>query len=52
MAAISNLLFRHPSAAGRQVLASAIRQSQEVLCALWMLAVLAFSLLLAVGFVV
>lgn len=52
MAAISNHVFRHPPNAGRQMLASAIRQGQEIFCALWMLAVLAFSLLLAIGFVV
>lgn len=51
MAAISNHVVRHPPA-GRQILASAIRRSQEILCALWMLAVLAFSLLLAAGFLV
>lgn len=52
MAAISNHVFRYPSAARRQVLATALRQGQEIFCALWMLGVIAFSLLLAVGFVV
>ncbi len=52
MAAISNHVYRHPPAVGRQVLASAIRRGQEIFCALWMLAVVAFSLLLAVGFIV
>jgi hypothetical protein len=35
----------------RDVTSSAFRLAQEILCALWMCAVLAFSLLLAAGFV-
>ncbi len=35
----------------RDAVSSAFRHAQEILCALWMLAALAFSLLLAAGFV-
>jgi hypothetical protein len=36
----------------RDVMSNALRLSQEILLALWMFAVLAFSLLIAAGFVV
>jgi hypothetical protein len=36
----------------REVMSNAVRLCQEILLALWMFAVLAFSLLIAVGFVV
>lgn len=66
MAAISNQVSRYPFAAlrkaapaaggryilwWRDILSNAFRQAQEILWALWMCAVLAFSLLLAAGFV-
>ncbi len=49
MPAARRLLVVRPSL--RDAASSAWRHVQEILCALWMLAALAFSLLLAAGFV-
>jgi hypothetical protein len=49
MAAIYTHIF-HGSRL-RALPANALRQAQEILCALWMFAVLAFSLVIAVGII-